>query len=125
MYVDDIKIFAQNKKRTGDPNTKFKNILPDYSNGIWHWKVWHIVKVNGKEKTTEEIKLPHQENIWLLRAKVNYKSLRILETGNIKRREMKEKITSEERVIFLKPNSTEKSHQRINTRAFSLVRYPE
>ena len=36
MYMDDIKIFAKNKKRTGNPDTNNKNIQPGCRNGTWH-----------------------------------------------------------------------------------------
>ena len=32
--MDDIKVFAKNGKRTGDPDTNNKNIQPGYGNGI-------------------------------------------------------------------------------------------
>ena len=36
MYTNDIKVFAKNKKRTGDPDTNNKNMQPVYRNKIWN-----------------------------------------------------------------------------------------
>ena len=34
MYLDDIKLFAKNEKRTGNSNTRSQNIQSGYRNGI-------------------------------------------------------------------------------------------
>ena len=41
MYIDDIKLFAKNEKRIGNPNTKRENTKSKYRNGIWHRKMHH------------------------------------------------------------------------------------
>ena len=60
-----------------------------------------------KREKTEEIKLPNQEKIKMLREKETYKYLGILEVDTIKFVEIKEikKSISDERENFWKPSS--------------------
>ena len=41
MYLDNIKLFYQKRKRIGNPNTNCENILLRNRNGIWHRKMCH------------------------------------------------------------------------------------
>ena len=41
MYMDDIKRFAKNEKRSENLDKNNKNIQPWYRNGIWDWKMFH------------------------------------------------------------------------------------
>ena len=36
MYMDDITVFAKNKKELETLNTNNKNLQSGYTNGIWH-----------------------------------------------------------------------------------------
>ena len=49
MNIDNIKLFAKNKKRIGNPNTGSENIRSGHMDGIWHRKM-HDVN-NEKWKT--------------------------------------------------------------------------
>ena len=39
MYMDDIKLFAKNKKRTGHSKTGRENMESRYRDGIYHRKI--------------------------------------------------------------------------------------
>ena len=39
MYMDDLKVFVKNEKRTGNPNTDSDNKKLGYRDEIWHWKI--------------------------------------------------------------------------------------
>ena len=41
MYMDEIKLFAKNEKRTGNSHTRSLNIQSGHRNGIWHRKMCH------------------------------------------------------------------------------------
>ena len=59
IYMDDIKIFIKNEKRTRDTDTDNENVQPGYRNGICHWKMNHTDneklenRNNGKNRTVE------------------------------------------------------------------------
>ena len=71
MFMDDIKLFVKNKKRTGNSYTGSENIQSGHRDGIWH----RITRALGEKET--------------------YKYLGILEADTIKQVEMKEKIQKE------------------------------
>ena len=48
--MDNRKVFSK-IKRTGDPDTKKRNMQPRYMNGIWHRKMCHANN-EGLEKTS-------------------------------------------------------------------------
>ena len=47
-----IKLFAKNKKRTGNSNTHSENIQSRHGNGIWHQTMFHAN--NKKRQTTAD-----------------------------------------------------------------------
>ena len=59
MYMDDIKLFANKEKKTGDQDTNNKNIHPVYTNGIRHRKMCDIYndmwgkRNNGMNRTAK------------------------------------------------------------------------
>ena len=59
MYMDDIKLFAKNEKRTGNPNIHSQNIQSRHTDGIWQWKMrsvrhekWQTTS-NWRKRTTK------------------------------------------------------------------------
>ena len=63
----------QNEKRTGEPDTNYKNIQLRYNKGIWQVKKRAMIMKIGKRKTTEELEQPNQKSIRTFREKENYK----------------------------------------------------
>ena len=51
MYMDNIKLFAQNEKEL-ETDTNNKNIWPGYRNGIWHKKHAMVITRSGKRQIT-------------------------------------------------------------------------
>ena len=87
--MDDIKVFAKNEKRVGNPSTGSGNIQSGYSDRIWPRKMWQADNENwkttndGRNRTTKSRKIRMLGEI--------YKYLRILKAKTIKQAEMKEK----------------------------------
>ena len=48
MYMDDIKLFAKNEKRSGNSNTHSKNIQSGHRNGIFRETIPMQVMKIGK-----------------------------------------------------------------------------
>ena len=59
MYKDDIKRFAKDEERTGNPNTNNKNMQSGLRNVILHWKMCHVenkkceTRHNGNNRTAK------------------------------------------------------------------------
>ena len=85
-----IKIFAKNEKEveTLIQTVKIYNQDIGIQFGIEKYTML-VKKKGGKEK--QQIELPNQENIWMLREKENYKYLKILKVETIKKQEWKKK----------------------------------
>ena len=89
MYMDGIKHFAKNKKRTENPNTGSEDIQLRYMDWIWHRKMGHAsnekrkTSNNGRNRTTKSRKNQNAQR------KRNVQALRILEADTIKQAEMK------------------------------------
>ena len=50
MYMNDVKLFAENEKDIGNSNTGNEDILSGYRDRIWYRKICHAN--NEKRKTT-------------------------------------------------------------------------
>ena len=48
--MDGKKVFAQNEKELGDPDTNKRNVEPGCRNGICHWKMSHAHYEKGEEE---------------------------------------------------------------------------
>ena len=119
IYMDDIKLFAENKKIIRNPNTDNEDIQSRYRDKIWYRKYSMLIIRRRKRQMTL-----NQGKISTVGEKKTYKYLGILETDTIKQAETKEKIlknTPEERLeTKLYSRNIIKS---INTWAVLLVRY--
>ena len=80
MNMDNIKLFAKNEKRIGNPDTDSEDIHSGYRAGIWDRKMCHAN--NEKWKTTND-----GRNGTTKSRKDNF--LRIYEVDTIKHAEMK------------------------------------
>ena len=80
MYMDDIKHFAKNEKRIGNPRSNWENIQSKYRNGIWQGKCTMLIV----KRIKEAVELRNQIVIRNLREKETYKYLGILEADTIK-----------------------------------------
>ena len=114
IYMDVITLCEKMKKES-DTDTKNKNVLPGYRNGMWHRKLILSAYDEKGEKTTERRVQPNQERI---RTQMN----------TMKLTEMKEK--TKKKVNFRrrrKPSETKLCEgnfiKGINTWAVSFVRY--
>ena len=84
MYMDNIKLFCQKRKRIRKLNTNCENILSRYRNGIRHRKMHHVS--NKKWQTTRDrrSRTTKSKSSECLEKKKTYKYLRILEGDTIK-----------------------------------------
>ena len=90
--MDEIKLFVENEKRTGNTYTGSEDIIrPVDRDGIWQRKMCYANKRSEKRQMTEGKEQPNQEKIRTLGEKETYKYLEIFEKDNIKQAEMKEK----------------------------------
>ena len=48
IYICYIIIFAKKGVKTRNSDTSYKNIKPEYGNGIWHGKIYHTDDENGE-----------------------------------------------------------------------------
>ena len=49
MYRDDVKLFAKNEKRIGNPNPGSENIQSGHKDGIWHRKMCYAKNTSTRE----------------------------------------------------------------------------
>ena len=90
MYIDDIKLFAKNKKKL----ETLIQIVRIYSQDTG-MEFGMLVMKSRKGHMAEGIERPNQEKIRTLGRKEAYKYLRILAADTIKKVEMKAKIKKE------------------------------
>ena len=92
MYMNNIKLFAKNAKRIGNPNTGNEDKQTGYRDRIQHSKMYHANNENrkkiidGKNTTTKSTKIRTHGK------KETYKYFGKMEADTIKQVEMKEKI---------------------------------
>ena len=92
MYIDDIKLFAKNKKELETLIQSVRIYSQLIGMDFGREKCTMFVMKSGKRHITERIELPNQVVIGTLGEKETYKYLEILEGNTIKQVEMKEKI---------------------------------
>ena len=111
MYIDDIKLFAKNKKELETVIQTVRIYSQDIGIEFGKEKCAMLVMKSVKRHITEGVELPNQVVIRTLREKETYKFFGILEVGTIKQQEMKEKkikkSISEEPENYSRQNSME------------------
>ena len=92
MYMDDIKLFAKNKKEWETLIHIVRINSQDIGMEFGIEKCAMLVMKSGKRYMTKGVQLPNQAVIRMLGEKETYKYLEILEADTIKQQEMKENI---------------------------------
>ena len=92
MYMDDIKLFAKNKKELETLIQTVRIYSQDIGMEFGIDECAMLIRKSGKRHMTEGVELPNQVVIRTLGEKKTYKYLGILEAGTIKQMKMKEKI---------------------------------
>ena len=87
-------IILKKSKRTGNLNTRSKNIQSRHRNRIWHRKMCHASNENG-------IVLPNQDKIRTLGGKETYLYLGILEGDTIKQEKIQKKYLRRTRKLLV------------------------
>ena len=127
MYMDDIKLFAKNKKELETLIHAIRIYSQDIGMEFGIEKCAVLVMKSSKWHMTDGMELPNQDKIRTLRENETYKYLGILEADTIKQVEMKEKIQWESLRRTRKLLKTKLSNRNIikgiNTWAVSLIRY--
>ena len=91
MYMDDIKLFAQNEKELETIIQTVRIYNQDIEMEFCVEKCAMLEMKSGKRHITEGVELPKQVVIRTLGEKETYKYLGIMEADTIKQAEMKEK----------------------------------
>ena len=94
-HMDDIKLFAKNKKELETLIHTVKIYSQDIGMEFGIEKCALLVMKSGKRHLTDGIELPNQDKIRTLAENETYKYLGILEANTIKQVEMKNKIQKE------------------------------
>ena len=92
MYMDDIKLFAKNKKELETLIQSVRIYSQDIGMEIGIEKFAMFVMKSGKRHMTKGIELSNKKKIRTLREKETNKYLGVFEVDTIKQVEMKEKI---------------------------------
>ena len=95
MYMDDIKLFAKNKKELENIIHAVRKYSQDIGMEFGIEKCAMLVLNSGKRHQTYGMELPNQDKIRTLGEKETYKYLGILEADAIKQMKMKEKTKKE------------------------------
>ena len=123
MYMDGIKLFAQNKKEL----ETFIQVVRIYSQDIGVEfsieKCAMLIMRNRKRQKTEGIELPNQQNIRMLREMDSWKYLGILEKYIIKQEEIKKKNLKRRGKLLETKLYGKNLTKGINSWAVPLVRY--
>ena len=126
MYMDNIKLFAKKRKRTGNSNTN-RIYSQDIGMEFGIGKCSMLVTKSGKRHITDRMELPNQDKIRTLAENRTYKYLGILEADTIKQLEMKNKIQKaylrRTRKLLETELFSRNLIKRINTWGVFLVRY--
>ena len=127
MYMDDIKLFAKNKKELETLIHTVRIYSRDVGMEFGIEKSSMLVMKSGKRQLTDGMELPNKDKIKTLAENETYKYLGILEDDTIKQAEMKEKIQKEYLRRTRKLHETKLNCRNlikgINTWAVPLVRY--
>ena len=86
MYLDDIKIFAKNKKELETLIQTIRMYTQDIGMEFGTEKCTMLIIKKEKRETMEGIELPDQESIRTIGEKENCKYLGIFEVNTIKQR---------------------------------------
>ena len=127
--MDDIKLFAKNKKELETLIHAVRIYSQDIGMEFGIEKCAMLVMKSGKRHMTDGMRLPNHDKIRVLRENKTYKYLGILEAGTIKQVLMKDKI----RKIYLRRTRKlletklfrRNLIKKINTWAVPLLRYSE
>ena len=92
MYMDDIKLFAENEKELETLIQTVRIYSQDIKIEFGIEKCAMLVMKSGKRHMTEGVELPNQEILRKFGEKETYKYSGILEADTIKKVETKEKI---------------------------------
>ena len=95
MNMDDIKLFAKNKKELETLIHTVRIYRQDIGMEFGIKKCAMLVMKSGKRQLTDRMELPNKDKINALAENKTYKYLGILEADTIKQAEMKEKIQKE------------------------------
>ena len=127
MYMDDIKLFAKNKKELETLIHAVRIYSQDIRMEFGIEKCAMLVMKSGKQHMTDGIEQPNQDEIRTLGKNETNKYLGILEADTIKQEEMKDKIQKEylrrTRKLLETKLSCRNLIKWINTWAVPLVRY--
>ena len=129
MYVDDIKMFAKNKKELETLIHAVRIFSQDIGMEFCVEKCAMLVMKSVKRHLTDGMELPDQDKIRTLGEKETYKHLGILEDDTINQVEMKEKIKNDYIRKIRKLLETKLCSRNLikgtNNWAVPLVRYSE
>ena len=89
MYMDDIKLFAKNKKELETLIHAVRIYSQDIGMEFGIEKCAMLIMKSDKRHLTDGMELPSQDKIRTLGEKETYKYLRILEADTIKQEEIK------------------------------------
>ena len=127
MYMDDIKLFAKNKKELETLIHAVRIYSQDIGMESGKEKCAMLVMKSGKRHMTDGMELPNHDRIRMLEEKETYKYLGILEADTIKQLQMKDTIRKEYLRRTRKLLVTKLSNRNLikgkNTWAMLLVRY--
>ena len=101
MYIDEIKLFAKNKKELETLIQTVRIYNQDIGMELGIEKCAMLAMKSGKRHMTEGVELPNQVVIRTLGEKETYKYLGILEADTIKQEEMKEEPENYPRQNFI------------------------
>ena len=91
MYMDGIKLFAENEKELETQIHAARIYSQDIRMEFGIEKCAMLVRKNGKRHITDEMELPNQDKTRTRGEKETYKYLGILEADTIKQVQIKEK----------------------------------
>ena len=127
MYMDDIKLFAENEKELETLIHAVRIYSQDIGMEFGIEKCTMLVMKSSKRHLTDGMELPNQDKMRTPGEEETYKYLGILEVDTIKQVEMKDKIQKEylrrTRKLLETKLSNRKHIKRIVTWAVTLVRY--
>ena len=127
LYMDDLKLYARNKKETDALISTTQIYSKDICMEFGISKCAHIMLQRGKVVSEGGLEILDGQCIDEVDGETGYKYLGILEANDIKHEQMKDKITKEyvkrvKKIASSKLNSGN-TIDAINSRAVSLVRY--
>ena len=121
MYMDDIKLFVKNEKKTGTVMHAVRIYSQDIGMEFGIEKFAMLVMKSGKRHMTDGMELSNHDKIRTLGKNETYKFLGILEADTIRQVLMKDKIRT--RKLLETKLSSRNLIKGISTWAVPLVRY--